>query len=124
MKHTTMTNYYGGDDDGYDNRNEDANDNDNAASGSGSDGSIFNPITTPLYLRGGFDDDGGGNAAAAHYIYTPLKMCYKLLYATFGFLDWCHFHMKKLTPVQLIIEYTTSLRSTLKGLSLPSPSLF
>ena len=115
----TITNYNGGDD----NRNEDANDNDNAASGSGSDSPIFNPITAPLSLRGGSGDDGGGDTAAAHYISTLLNMCNKLLYATFGVLDWCRCHTKKLTPVQLIIEYTTSLRSTLKGLSLPSPSL-
>ena len=112
MKHTTMTNYDGGDDDGDDDENEDANDNDNAASGSGSGGPIFNPITTPLSLIGGSGNDGTGDAAGACYISTLLKMCHKLLYATFGFLDWCHCHMKKLTPVQLIREYTTSLRST------------
>ena len=41
MNHTTAT-YY---DDGYDERNKDGNDNNNAASGLGSDGSIFDPIT-------------------------------------------------------------------------------
>ena len=104
MKHTTTTNYNGGDDDGYDNRNEDANENDNAASGSGSDGTIFNPITAPLSPRGGSGDDGGGDAAAAQYISTLLKVCNKLIYEIFGVLDWCHCPTKNLTPVQFIIE--------------------
>ena len=92
MKHTTMMNYDRGDDDGDDNQNN----NDNAASGSGFNSPIFNPITTPMSISGGLGDDGGGNTAAVRYISTLLKMCYKLMYATFGVLDWCHCHTKKL----------------------------
>ena len=70
-----MTNY----DDGDDNGNEDGNDDDNAASGSGSDGPIFDPITTPQSRGEGSGDDGDSAAAAAHYvskrqtIYLPYK---------------------------------------------------
>ena len=95
MKHTTITNYDGGDDNRDDSGNEDAKDNDNDASGSGYDGPIFSPITTNLSLRGGSGNDGGGDTAAVQYISTLLKMCHKLLYATFGVLDWCHCHTKK-----------------------------
>ena len=70
---------------GEDEGNEDKNDDDNAASGSGSDGPIFDRITTPR-SRG---------TSAAHYIYTILKMRHKLMYAKFGVLDWCRYHMKK-----------------------------
>ena len=66
MKHTTMGKY----DNGYDDENEDVNNDDNAASGSGSDVPIFNPITTPRSHGGGFGDDGDGAAATAHYVST------------------------------------------------------
>ena len=52
----TMTNYDHKDDDG----NEDVSDDDNAASGSGSNGSIFDLITTPWSRGGGSGDDGDG----------------------------------------------------------------
>ena len=62
-----MKNYDDGDDDG----NEDRNDDDNAASGSGSDGLVFDPITTPQSHRGGSGDDGDGRYdRGALYIYN------------------------------------------------------
>ena len=64
-----MTKYDNGGDDGKDNDgNEDGNDDNNAAARSGSDGSIFDPITTPRSCGGGLGDDGDGAAAAAHYV--------------------------------------------------------
>ena len=61
-----ITNY----DDGYDDRNKDINDDDNAASGSEFYGSIFNPITI-LWSRGGVSGDNvDGAADVAHYIFT------------------------------------------------------
>ena len=87
-----MTNYDDGDDDG----NEDGNDDDNAASGSRSDSPIFDPITTPR-SRG---------TSVAHYISTILRMRHKLLYAKFGVLDQCHYHMKKyLSSINKRIDY-------------------
>ena len=41
-----MTKYNDGDDDGDNDGNEDRNDDDNAYSGSGFDGPVFNPTTT------------------------------------------------------------------------------
>ena len=84
-----MTNYNNGDDDGNDEIYED----DNVASGSVSDGTIFDPITTPRNCRGSGDDRNSA-VAAANYISTLLKMCHKLLYAKFGGFDWCHCHIK------------------------------
>ena len=80
-KNRTMTN--------YDDRDDDRNDDDNADSGSGSDGPIFDPITTPWYSGGGLGYSSNSAVVVAHYIFTPLKMCHKLLYAKFGILDWC-----------------------------------
>ena len=57
-----MTNYDDGDNDG--------NKDDNAASGSGPDGPIFDPITTPWSRGGRSGDDGNGAAAVAHYVST------------------------------------------------------
>ena len=62
-----MANYDNGDND----INEDGNDNNNAASVSGSNGSIFGPITTPRSHEEGSGNDGNGTAAAAHY----MSMC-------------------------------------------------
>ena len=82
-KHITMANYNDGDDDGDDDRNEDVNedrnDDKNAASGSGSYGLMFEPITTPQSLRGSSDKDGNGTMDALQYISTLLKMCHKIL---------------------------------------------
>ena len=50
-------NYYGRYDDGYDDGNEYGNNNDSAASRLGSDGTIFNPITTPWFCGGGSGGD-------------------------------------------------------------------
>ena len=66
----------------------------NAASGSITNGTIFDLITTPWYHRGGSGKDGNGNVAAAQCISNLLKMYHKLLYAKIGFLDWCIYHMK------------------------------
>ena len=65
-----MTNYDGGDDDGNDDGSDDGNDDDNAASGSGSDGPIFDPITTSRYRGVGSGNDGNSTAAVVHYIST------------------------------------------------------
>ena len=88
-----MANY----DNGYNDMNEDGNDNDNAASVSGYDDTIFDTITIPWY-------PGGVRATIGTvlrprltmylrvglYIYpikTLLKMCHKLLYAKFGVFE-------------------------------------
>ena len=59
-------------DDGDDNRNndgdKDGNNYGNAASGSGSDGPIFDWITTPRSSGGVSGDNGNGPAATAHYV--------------------------------------------------------
>ena len=65
-----MTNYNNGDDDRDNDGNKDGNDDDNAASESGSDGPIFDVISTPWSRRGGSGDDDYGAAAAAHYVST------------------------------------------------------
>ena len=52
-----MTNHDDGDDDGDDDGNEDGNNDDNAASGLGSYGPIFNPITTTWSRLGLSDED-------------------------------------------------------------------
>ena len=70
-----MTKY----DNGYDDQNEDGNDNNNAASGSGSDGLIFDPIKTPWSPGGGSRNYGDGAVAKEQYIsarctlYLPYK---------------------------------------------------
>ena len=70
--YSAMTNYDDGDDNKNDDGNKDRNYDDSATSGSGSDGPIFNPITTPLYCGRGSGNDGDcdGTAAVAHYIST------------------------------------------------------
>ena len=106
-----MTNYEDGGDNGDDNGNEEGNnygkDDNNASSGSGSDGPIFEPIITPRSCGGGSGNNGGRRyGCGALYIYpikTLLKMCHKLLYVKFGVLDWCRCYMKKKT-VQLMRE--------------------
>ena len=70
-----MTNY----DDGDTHRNEDRNDDGNVASGSGSDGPIIYPITTPRSHRGGSGDDINSAVVVEHCvsmcwtIYLPYK---------------------------------------------------
>ena len=54
----------------YDDGNDYGNNNDNTTSGSGSDGSIFDPITMPWYCIEGSGNDGDGAPAAAHYTST------------------------------------------------------
>ena len=51
-----MRKYDDGDNDGDNDGNEDGNDDDNAAAGSGSDGPIFDPISTP-HSRLGFAEE-------------------------------------------------------------------
>ena len=63
-----MTNYNDEDDNGDNYGNKDGNDDDSAASESGSDGLIFDPVTMPWSRRGGSGDDDDGAAAAAHYV--------------------------------------------------------
>ena len=55
----TMKNHNNGYDSGYNNRNKDVNDNDNDASGLGSDGPIFDPITMLWSLLGLAEEDQG-----------------------------------------------------------------
>ena len=90
-KHTTVANY----NDGTDHGNEDGNDNGNDAYGSGSDGKIFDPITTPLYCIGVSGNDIDGNTAVVHYMSTLLNICHKLLNDNFDVSDWCRCHTKK-----------------------------
>ena len=59
-----------GDDDGDNDGNEDGNDEDNAVSGLGSDGPIFDPITTPRSRGGRSCDDNDSVAAAVPYVST------------------------------------------------------
>ena len=114
-----MTNYDNGDD--Y--RNEDGDGNNKAASVSSSGGPIFDMIAIPRYRGGGSGNDGDSTMAAAHYIYNLLKIFHKLLYENFGVFNWCCCHTGGGVPVQLIREYTASLISTTKSLSLSAPSL-
>ena len=52
-------------------KNKDRNGNDNAAPGSGSDGTIFDLITTPRYHGGGSGNDGNEHHGCGNiYIYT------------------------------------------------------
>ena len=74
---------------------KDGIDDNNAASTSGSNGLIIDPIIMHWFHGGGYGDDGDGAATTAHYISTFLKMCHKLLYANFDVLDWCLCHIKK-----------------------------
>ena len=57
-------------DDGDNDGNEDGNDDNNTATGSGSDGPIFDPITTPRSRGGGFFDNGDVASATKHYVST------------------------------------------------------
>ena len=54
----------------YDNIYNDGNDDDNAASGSGSNGLILDPITKPWYRGGGLGDDNNGATSTVHYVST------------------------------------------------------
>ena len=66
-----MMNY----DNGYDSGNKDRNDNDNAASKSGSDGSIFDLITMSWYLEGESENDYQGAATSMQSIPTWCTIC-------------------------------------------------
>ena len=65
-----MKKYYNRDEDVDNYGNEDGNDDENAASGSGSVGPIFDPITMPRSCGVGSGDNGDGTVAAAHYVST------------------------------------------------------
>ena len=101
-----MTNHEDRDDGGYNNRNEDKNNDDNTASGSGSDVLIFDPIATPWSCLG-LTEEGWVTTTRKlvprlHMylrvrIYLPYKhpinaivnICHKLLYAKNFVLDLC-----------------------------------
>ena len=53
---------------GYDDGNKDRNNDENAASGSGSDGPIFDPIMMPRSCGRSLVDNGNGNEDAVNYI--------------------------------------------------------
>ena len=75
-----MTNYNDG--------NEDGKDNGNDASGSGSDGPIFDTKLRRLSLvEEDLVTDDGGATDAAHYVYKLSKMCHRLMYEKFGVFD-------------------------------------
>ena len=97
-----MTNHNDGDNDG----NEDKSDDGNAASGSGSDGWIFDPIATPRSCLDLVEEDWAtittGLRPRRHMylrvgIYLPYKypinvivnMRHKLLYTNIGVFDLC-----------------------------------
>ena len=96
-----MMKYDSRDDDGDNYGNEDRNDDDNAAAGSGSDGMIFDPKTTPWSRLVLTEEDWATAVMALQprstmyirvrlYIYpikTMVKMCHKLLYAKIGIMD-------------------------------------
>ena len=63
-----MMNYDARDNDRDNDRNKDGNEDDNAASGSGSDGPVFDPITTPWSHGGLSGDNSDGAAAVTHYV--------------------------------------------------------
>ena len=101
-----MTNHDVGDDDRDNGKNEDGNNGDNAASGSGSDGPIFDPIVINWSCLGIAEDDRDMTTMVLRPrnhmylrigIYLPYKypinamvnMCHKLLYAKIGILDLC-----------------------------------
>ena len=98
-----MTNYGDRDDDRDVNRNKDTNDDNNAVSRSGSDGLIFDPITTPWSCEEDWAMTATGAAAVLQYTSVIVNMCYKLLYVKFGILDWCCCPTKKI-PALLIRE--------------------
>ena len=99
-----MKNYDNIDENGDNDGNEDKNDNGNAASGSGSNGPIFDLVTMPWCRGEGMGNEGNGTAAVAHYISTrmiihlPYKYHIKYTYAKVGVLDLCYQNMKK-SPV-------------------------
>ena len=74
-----MANYDDRDDTGDNDVNEDRNNDENAAFGSGPDGPIFNLIMPPWSHEGVTGNDSNGAAAVAHYvssrwtIYLPYK---------------------------------------------------
>ena len=59
--------------------NEDGNNNGNATAGSGSDGTIFDPITKTWSCGGGSVNNRDGVAAAVHYLST----CWTIMYIIF-----------------------------------------
>ena len=65
-----MKNYDNGNDDRYKDRNKDENYDNSAASGSGSDGSIFNLIILSCSLGGGLSNSSKSAVAAAHYVFV------------------------------------------------------
>ena len=96
-----MKNHEDGYDNGHNNRNEDEHDNNNLASGSGSDGQSFDLIATTWSRLGLVEEDQGTMTTALWLrrymylcagIYLPYKypinslvnMCHKLLYAKIG----------------------------------------
>ena len=100
----STTNHDYVDDDGDNGRNKDGNNDDNAASGLGSDGPIFDPIMTPRSLLGLAVEvkvtttlrprslmylHVGIYLPYKHPINAILIMCHKLLYAKIGVLDLC-----------------------------------
>ena len=65
-----MTNYDDGDENVDNDGNEGEHDDDNAASRSGSDDPIFDPITTPRSHGEALGNDLDGAASVAHYVST------------------------------------------------------
>ena len=97
-----MTNHNDGYDNIYNGGNEEGNDDDNATSGSGSDGPIFDPIATPWSRLGIAEDDWATTTMVMRPrqhvylrvgIYIPYKypinavvnMCHKLMYTKLVF---------------------------------------
>ena len=62
--YSAITKYNDGDDDGDNDKNEDGNDNKKSTSGSGYDGPIFGPITTPRSRLGLTEEDRKTTATA------------------------------------------------------------
>ena len=101
-----MENYDRGDDGGDNDVNEGKKDDDNADFGSGYDGLIFDPIATSWSRLGITEEDWETMNMVLrprHHMYlcvgiylpykypinTKVNMCYKLLYAKTGVLDFC-----------------------------------
>ena len=99
-----MTNHDNGDDNGYHSKNEDGNDYDNAASGSGSNDPNFDTIATPwsrlglaeenwvtktfvLRLKSHTYHNVGINLPYKHPINSIVNMYHKLIYAKIDILD-------------------------------------
>ena len=78
-KHSEIMTYNEKDDDGDDNRNKGRSDDGNAASGSGSDGLIFDLTTTPLSCGGVSGNEGDVTMSVVHHISTLLKMRHSIM---------------------------------------------